>query len=97
MALILCQVVGPAEAIYAPPYHPYTEALLAAVPIPDPSVDDALRAAMGQLQGRLYAKVSSIQEKLLVLPPETVVWPGHGYGGSRSTIEEERRSNPYLR
>jgi peptide/nickel transport system ATP-binding protein len=31
--------MGPAEAIYAPPYHPYTEALLAAVPIPDPSVE----------------------------------------------------------
>lgn len=28
--------LGPAEAIYAPPYHPYTEALLSAVPIPDP-------------------------------------------------------------
>jgi peptide/nickel transport system ATP-binding protein len=27
---------GPADAIYAPPYHPYTEALLSAVPIPDP-------------------------------------------------------------
>jgi peptide/nickel transport system ATP-binding protein len=30
--------IGPAEAIYAPPYHPYTESLLAAVPIPDPTV-----------------------------------------------------------
>jgi peptide/nickel transport system ATP-binding protein len=30
---------GPADAIYAPPYHPYTEALLSAVPIPDPSVE----------------------------------------------------------
>ncbi|MCB0036237.1 MAG: dipeptide ABC transporter ATP-binding protein, partial [Anaerolineales bacterium] len=30
--------IGPADAIYAPPYHPYTEALLSAVPIPDPSV-----------------------------------------------------------
>ncbi|RME80281.1 MAG: ABC transporter ATP-binding protein [Caldilineae bacterium] len=30
--------IGPAEAIYAPPYHPYTEALLSAVPIPDPSI-----------------------------------------------------------
>jgi peptide/nickel transport system ATP-binding protein len=30
--------MGPAEAIYAPPYHPYTEALLSAVPIPDPTV-----------------------------------------------------------
>jgi len=29
--------IGPAEAIYMPPYHPYTEALLSAVPIPDPS------------------------------------------------------------
>jgi peptide/nickel transport system ATP-binding protein len=30
---------GPAEAIYAPPYHPYTEALLSAVPIPDPQAE----------------------------------------------------------
>jgi peptide/nickel transport system ATP-binding protein len=31
--------IGPADAIYRPPYHPYTESLLAAVPIPDPSVE----------------------------------------------------------
>ncbi len=31
--------IGPADAIYAPPYHPYTESLLAAVPVPDPSVE----------------------------------------------------------
>jgi len=30
--------IGPADAIYTPPYHPYTEALLSAVPIPDPKV-----------------------------------------------------------
>ncbi|RIK28410.1 MAG: glutathione ABC transporter ATP-binding protein [Chloroflexi bacterium] len=29
--------IGPAEAIYKPPYHPYSEALLSAVPIPDPT------------------------------------------------------------
>ncbi|MCC7359509.1 MAG: ABC transporter ATP-binding protein [Anaerolineales bacterium] len=28
---------GPTDAIYAPPYHPYTESLLAAVPVPGPS------------------------------------------------------------
>jgi peptide/nickel transport system ATP-binding protein len=28
--------IGSSESIYAPPYHPYTEALLSAVPIPDP-------------------------------------------------------------
>jgi peptide/nickel transport system ATP-binding protein len=31
--------IGPAEAIYAPPYHPYTESLLSAVPIPDPEAE----------------------------------------------------------
>ncbi len=31
--------IGPAEAIYAPPYHPYSEALLSAVPIPDPAAE----------------------------------------------------------
>ncbi len=38
--MYLGQIVesGPADAIYAPPYHPYTESLLAAVPILDPSV-----------------------------------------------------------
>ena len=40
--------------------------------------------------------LTSIRTKLLVLPSETVVWPGHGYGGSRSTIGEEMRSNPFL-
>ena len=34
----ICEV-GPTEALFAPPYHPYTEALLSAVPIPDPSVE----------------------------------------------------------
>lgn len=40
--------------------------------------------------------LTSIRTRLLVLPPETVVWPGHGYGGERSTIGLEKRSNPFL-
>lgn len=40
--------------------------------------------------------VNSLQQRLLKLPPQTVVWPGHGYGGARSTIGEEAASNPYL-
>jgi peptide/nickel transport system ATP-binding protein len=33
--------IGAAEKIYDPPYHPYTEALLSAVPIPDPEAHQA--------------------------------------------------------
>ncbi len=33
----LCEI-GPAAQIFAPPYHPYTEALLSAVPVADPNV-----------------------------------------------------------
>lgn len=40
--------------------------------------------------------LESIRTKLLVLPKETVVWPGHGYGGSQSTIGNEAASNPFL-
>ena len=30
--------IGPADAVFAPPYHPYTEALLTAVPVADTSI-----------------------------------------------------------
>jgi peptide/nickel transport system ATP-binding protein len=33
----LCEI-GPTQSLFAPPYHPYTEALLSAVPVPDPRV-----------------------------------------------------------
>ncbi|WP_028582299.1 MBL fold metallo-hydrolase [Desulfogranum japonicum] len=38
----------------------------------------------------------SIQNKILQLPGETIVWPGHGYGGSQSTLDREKRTNPYF-
>jgi peptide/nickel transport system ATP-binding protein len=46
---------GTTEQIFSPPYHPYTEALLAAVPIADPKV--AKREIV--LQGNLPSAVSS--------------------------------------
>jgi hydroxyacylglutathione hydrolase len=42
--------------------------------------------------------MKSIHEKLLTLPPETVVWPGHDYGDEPySTIGREIATNPWLR
>lgn len=43
--------------------------------------------------GNLQQEIASIKNKLLVLPDETVVYPGHG---PATTIGEERRGNPYL-
>lgn len=37
--------------------------------------------------------IRSIKEKLLVLPPQTAVYPGHG---PASTIEAEARGNPFI-
>lgn len=36
----ICEI-GPAQALFSPPYHPYTEALLSAVPVPDPTIGQA--------------------------------------------------------
>lgn len=40
--------------------------------------------------------IDAIKTRLMSLPPDTLVWPGHGYGGSQSTIAEEAKTNPYL-
>jgi peptide/nickel transport system ATP-binding protein len=45
--------VGPADAIYQPPYHPYTEALLSAVPIPDPEAEQRALRLSGNVPSAL--------------------------------------------
>ncbi len=45
----LCEV-GPPDDLYAQPAHPYTAALLAAIPVPDP---EARRDAAGVLSGEI--------------------------------------------
>ena len=42
--------------------------------------------------------MQAIKEKLMTLPRETIVWPGHDYGDKpSSTIGTERVTNPWLR
>ncbi len=43
---------GPANEVFKPPYHPYTEALLSAIPIPDPNIE--------QNDLRLHGRVPSL-------------------------------------
>jgi peptide/nickel transport system ATP-binding protein len=77
----ICEA-GPAEAVFAPPYHPYTEALLSAVPSvvrPDASARIRLEAAgseTGQgcpFQARCPRKLGAVCEDTL---PALVEGPG---------------------
>jgi glyoxylase-like metal-dependent hydrolase (beta-lactamase superfamily II) len=41
--------------------------------------------------------LQSIKEKILTLPDDTIIWPGHNYGGSpTSTVGLEKKRNPYV-
>ncbi len=80
---------GPTDAVLAPPYHPYTETLLAAIPSPDPGAAPRARArtradsaAMDKpargccFQHRCPRKIGAICED--VVPPVVMAAPGHG-------------------
>lgn len=78
--------VAPARTLYAAPRHPYTEALLASVPIPDPTV----RRAHAPLQGDIPSPINppsgcvfrtrcpiASKECAEVVPPLEEVGPDH--------------------
>jgi len=48
----------------------------------------------GSDPGEMYR---SLTERLGALPDATVVYPGHNYGGSQTTIGDEKRGNPMMR
>jgi hydroxyacylglutathione hydrolase len=39
----------------------------------------------------------SLTQRLGALPDDTLLFPGHNYGGSSSTIGDEKRQNPFMR
>jgi glyoxylase-like metal-dependent hydrolase (beta-lactamase superfamily II) len=47
--------------------------------------------------GSLETLLKSIREKILSLPDDTIIWPGHDYGRSpSSTVASEKKHNPYI-
>ncbi len=47
--------------------------------------------------GNFQEMLRSIEKKLLVLPDETIILPGHDYGDRPySTIGQEKKTNPYI-
>jgi glyoxylase-like metal-dependent hydrolase (beta-lactamase superfamily II) len=47
--------------------------------------------------GSMEVLLQSIGNKILALPEETIVWPGHDYGARPcSTIAHEKKHNPYV-
>lgn len=55
-------------------------------------------AGRTDLPGSSFANlIESIMTKILTLPPETVIWPGHDYGEvPHTTLRHEMATNPYL-
>jgi peptide/nickel transport system ATP-binding protein len=48
--------MGPTAALFQPPFHPYTEALLSAVPLPDPSVKQERIRLEGEIPSPINPK-----------------------------------------
>jgi hydroxyacylglutathione hydrolase len=47
--------------------------------------------------GSMQQLLESIKTKILPLPPDTVIWPGHNYGDRpQSTLRHEMETNPYI-
>ena len=47
--------------------------------------------------GSMQTMMDSIKNKIMTLPDDTIVWPGHNYGPTpSSTVARERDSNPFL-
>lgn len=47
--------------------------------------------------GSLMTLIHSIQTKILPLPDDTIIWPGHDYGDTpQSTLAAQKLTNPYI-
>jgi peptide/nickel transport system ATP-binding protein len=98
--------VGPTEDLYSPPYHPYTEALLSAIPIPDPTLErtrirltGAVPSALDPPSGckfhtRCPRKIGPVCEQ--ELPPQREMAEGHRIY-CHISLEDLRAMEPVIR
>jgi len=99
--------VGPTEDILTPPYHPYTEALLSSISVPDPDVDQKRVRLSGTVPSarnvpsgcrfhtRCPRKVGEVCEK--EEPPRRVDEEGEHIIHCHIPIEELREVEPVLK
>jgi peptide/nickel transport system ATP-binding protein len=83
---------GPSDIIYTPPYHPYTEALLSAIPIPDPKamrnhirlvgdVPSALNPPQGcRFHNRCPRRKTMLPDEGLICTQQAPPWQDAGIG-----------------
>jgi peptide/nickel transport system ATP-binding protein len=77
---------GPSRSVYKAPRHPYSQALLASVPVPDPEARRTRIVLQGDIPSPLDPPTGcvfrtrcpfALPECAHVIPPETAVGPGH--------------------
>jgi len=97
---------GTTDEVFSPPYHPYTEALLSAVPIADTSIEKKRIVLEGELPSvmnppkgcpfntRCHRKVGDICET--TVPPMVEASPGHVIA-CHIALHELRRVDPVIK
>ncbi len=83
---------GPAKTIYAPPYHPYSEALLSAIPIPEPDLSTSRVRLHGEVPNplnppsgckfhtRCFRRASMLPDNGKICEKKTPPWQDAGNG-----------------
>ena len=88
---------GELKVIHVPGHSPGGIALYDAADHFLISGDSLFQGSIGRADlpgGNMNQLINAVKTKLITLPPETVVYPGHG---PATTIAAEKRYNPYLR
>jgi glyoxylase-like metal-dependent hydrolase (beta-lactamase superfamily II) len=90
------------KVIHTPGHTSDGICILASEPGETPKLMTGDTLFVGKVGGTGYgddarAEYDSIHQKLMTLPVETEVWPGHDYGvAPSSTIGNEKKTNPFI-